>query len=204
MLKDELVAHQLCNEISLTSLTEGDIADYLSTMYQNSELRDRLANLLYRRSEGNPLFMVAALEHIVEQGLLHDRDGKLCLGIPIDKLDLDIPRSLRTIIEAQIGHLSAEGRRVLEAASVAGSHFTPAAVAPATEYSLAQVEDICHDLARRHQVIRPASIQHLAHATDLPRYEFAHILYREVLYEQQAPGRRSTRHQLIGQQLESL
>jgi DNA-binding winged helix-turn-helix (wHTH) protein len=203
-LKDELVAHKLCSEISLSSLTEGDIANYLGTMYAHSELRDRLANLLYRRSEGNPLFMVAALEHIIEQGLLHDRDGQLCLGTQINRLDLDIPRSLRTIIEAQIGHLSAEGRRVLEAASVAGADFTPAVVASAAGYPLAQVEDICHDLARRHQVIRPTGIQHLAHATDLPRYAFVHILYREILYEQQAPGRRSTRHRLIAQQLESL
>jgi DNA-binding winged helix-turn-helix (wHTH) protein len=204
MLKDELLAHRVCNEVSLTGLTESDIAEYLRQVSAESELRDCLAELLYRRSEGNPLFMVAALEHSVEQGFLHDRDGQLYLGTLIDNLDLDIPRSLRTMIEAQIGHLSAEGRRVLEAASVAGANFTPAAVASAADYPLAQVEDICHDLASRHQIVRTAGIQHLANATKQPRYEFVHILYREILYEQQAPGRRSTRHQLIGQQLERL
>jgi DNA-binding winged helix-turn-helix (wHTH) protein len=204
MLKDELLAHRICTELSLTGLTESDIAEYLGEMSADTELRNGLANLLYRRSEGNPLFMVAALEHSVEQGLLHDRDGQLCLATPIDKLALDIPRSLRAIIEAQIGHLSAEGKRVLEAASVAGADFTPAAVASAADYPISQVEDICHDLARRHQVVRTAGIQHLAHAKDLPRYEFVHILYRELLYERQAPGRRSTRHQLIGRQLERL
>jgi DNA-binding winged helix-turn-helix (wHTH) protein len=204
MLKDELLAHRLCNEVSLTGLTESDIGEYLGQVSAESGLRNRLAELLYRRSEGNPLFMVAAIEHSVEQGFLDARDGQLHLGSPIYKLDFDIPRSLRTIIEAQIGHLGTEGRRVLEAASVAGADFTPAAVASAADYPLAQVEDICHDLASRHQIVRAAGIQYLAHATDLPRYEFVHILYREILYEQQAPGRRSTRHQLIGQQLERL
>ncbi len=203
-LKDALVAHQLCGEIGLASLTQADVADYLAPMCADEALRIRLANLLYRRSEGNSLFMVAALEHIVEQGLMHDRDGRLCLTVPVEELGLDIPRTLRTVIEAQIDHLSAEGRRVLEAASVAGVDFTPAAVAAAADYPLAQVEDICHDLARRQQVIRPAGIGHHSHAADRPRYEFVHVLYREVLYEQQAPGRRSARHLLIGRQLERL
>jgi DNA-binding winged helix-turn-helix (wHTH) protein len=204
MLKDELLAHRLCNEISLTGLTEVHIAEYLSKRYADSDLRNRLANVLYRRTEGNPLFMVAALEHGIERGLLQDRDGQLRLGSPIDQLDLDIPRNLRTIIEAQIHHLSTEGRRVLEAASVAGAVFTPAAVASAAGHPLEQVDDICHDLARRNQVVRAAGIQRLDNNTGLPLYEFVHVLYREVLYEQQAPGRRSMRHQLIGQQLERL
>jgi len=204
MLKDELVAHQLCSEISLASLTRDDMVDYLRTLYADSEWRTRLADLLYRRSEGNPLFMVAALEHIIEQGMLQDRDGQLCLGVSIDTLDLDIPRSLRTIIEAQISHLDADARCVLAAASVAGVEFTPAAVASAAEYPLAQVQDICHELARRHQIIRASGTRRLAHAADLPCYQFAHVLYREVLYEQQAPGRRAVRHQRIGEQLEYL
>jgi tetratricopeptide (TPR) repeat protein len=92
----------------------------------------------------------------------------------------------------------------LESASVAGAEFTPAVVASAADYPLTQVEDICHDLASRHQIVRRAATQHFAHVTDLPRYEFLHILYREILYEQQAPGRRSTRHQLIGREIERL
>lgn len=204
MLKDELLAHRLCDEIGLTGLTECDIAEYLGQVSADSELRQPLANLLFRRSEGNPLFMVAALEHSVERGLLEDRDGRLCLGEAVDKLTLDIPRSLRTIIEAQIGHLGAEGRRVLEAACVAGVEFTPATVASAADYPLAQVEDLIHDLARRHQVIREVDTQHRTSDTRSPRYEFVHILYREALYEQQAPGRRAARHQLIGQEIECL
>ena len=204
MLKDELLVHRLCSEISLTGLTESDIAEFLDQRSVDSELSSRFASLLYRRSEGNPLFMVAALEHGVEQGLLHAGDGRLRLGAALDRLDVGIPRSLRTMIEAQLGHLSLEARRVLEAASVAGAVFTPTAVAAAADYSLEQVEDICHNLAHRQQVIRATGVQSIVRGVNFPRYEFVHVLYREVLYEQQAPGRRSMRHQLIGQRLEHL
>ena len=204
MLKEDLLAHRLCDEVSLAGLTESEIAEYLGQVSTDSELQQHLAKVLIRRSEGNPLFMVAALEHSVEQGLLQDRDGRLSLIKPVDKLDLSIPRSLRAILEAQIGHLSTEARRVLEAASVAGGEFTPATVASAADYPRVQVEDVCHDLARRHQVIRVAGTQHRLRGKDLPYYEFVHILYREILYEQQAPGRRATRHQLIGRELERL
>ncbi len=203
-LKEELFAHRLCDEIGLTGLTEGDIVEYLGQVATDNGLRQPLANLLFRRTEGNPLFMVAALEHSVERGLLEDRDGRLRLGQPVDKLALDIPRSLRTVIEAQLDHLGVEGWRVLEAASVAGAEFTPAIVASAAGYPVEQVEEVCHHLARRHQVIRVAGTAHRVRGPESPRYAFVHALYRETLYERQVPGRRAAQHQLVGQALERL
>lgn len=204
MLKDELLAHRLCSEINLAGLTKSDIAEYLDQLSTGSDLRNGLAELFYRRSEGNPLFMVAALEHSFEQRLLFEEGGQLHLRTPLDQLDLDIPQSLRSMIEAQINRLSAEEKRVLEAASVAGAVFSPKSIAAASEQAAERVEDSCHDLARRNQIIRTAGMQQLANGTTLALYEFVHVLYRDVLYERQPPGRRSTRHHVIGNQLESL
>lgn len=203
-LKDELLAHRLCSEISLMGLTEYDIVEYLAAISAEGDLRNALADLIYRRSEGNPLFMVAALEHSFEQGLLFEEGGQLRLKTPLDQLDLDIPQSLRLMIEAQLDRLSAEERRVLEVASVAGAVFSPAVIAAASERTVEDTEDLCHNLARRNQIISTAGAQRLANDTISALYQFVHVLYRDVLYEQQAPGRRSTRHQLIGTQLENL
>jgi DNA-binding winged helix-turn-helix (wHTH) protein/tetratricopeptide (TPR) repeat protein len=204
VLKEELLAHRLCTEISLAGLTESDIDEYLSDLTAQGDLRSHLVNLLYRRSEGNPLFMVAALEHSFEQGLLIVEDGQLRLTIPLDELAFDIPRSLRRIIEAQIDHLETTGRRILEVASVQGPVFAPGVIASATDHTCQEVEDICHELASRNQVVRMARCQHPANRAALPIYRFAHALYRDVLYERQAPGRRAARHQMIGSQLELL
>ncbi len=160
--------------------------------------------LLYRRSEGNPLFMVAALEHSLEQGLLVNSEGQLRLSTPLDQFDLDIPQSLRRILEAQIDRLESGERRILEVASVEGVVFSPAVIAPATDHTYQEVEDICHDLASRNQILCATQCQQLADGSTLQCYQFVHVLYRDVLYERQSPGRRSARHSHIGSQLEEL
>jgi hypothetical protein len=203
-LKEELLAHRLCSEISLSGLTEFDVEDYLSTMTPDLQLRSGLASLLFRRSEGNPLFVVAALEHSVEQGALVSEDGQLQLRIPLDQLDLDIPQSLKRILEAQIDHLETEERRILEVASVEGAVFSPALISTGTDHTSQEIEDICHDLATRKQILRATRGRHLTDGSVLPCYQFVHVLYRDVLYQRQSPGRKSTRHHLIGTQIEVL
>jgi hypothetical protein len=173
-------------------------------MASQSDVRAELAALLYRRSEGNPLFMVAALEHSLEQGLLVNTEGRLQLSTPLDRLALDIPQSLKRILEAQIDNLGTEERQILDVASVEGVVFSPAVIAPATDHTSQEVEDICHDLAARNQILCGTQGRQLADGSILPCYQFVHVLYRDVLYERQSTGRKSGRHCQIGTQLEKL
>ncbi len=204
VLKEELLARRLCTEISLSGLTQSDVVEYISQLTSQPELRTELANLLYRRSEGNPLFMVAALEHSLEQGLLVKEAGELLLRTPLDQLDMDIPLSLKRVLEAQIDTLETRERRILEVASVEGSVFSPAVIAPATDHTYQEVEDICHQLAIRNQILRAAPEHQLPNGSTVWSYQFVHVLYRDVLYDRQSPGRKSTRHKLIGIQLEEI
>ncbi len=204
VLKEELLSHRLCCEISLPALTPADVDEYLSIMTPQPDLRSDLATLLYRRSEGNPLFMVAALEHSFEQGLLVNTEGRLELSTPLDRLALDIPQSLRRTLEAQIDHLGTEERRVLDVASIEGMVFSPAVIAPATDHTAQEVEDICHNLATKNQILCALPCRQLADRSALSSYQFVHMLYRDVLYDRQSPGRKSMRHCQIGAHLEKL
>jgi DNA-binding winged helix-turn-helix (wHTH) protein/tetratricopeptide (TPR) repeat protein len=204
VLKEELLAHRLCTEVSLSGLTMSDIGEFLSQMTSQQELRSGLANLLYSRSEGNPLFMVAALEHSLEKGLLVIEDGELRLSTALDQLDLDIPLSLKRVLEVQIDNLETEERRILEVGSVEGVIFCPAVIAAATDHSYQEVEDICHDLAMRNQLLRAMPEHPLPDGSTALCYQFVHVLYRDVLYDRQSPGRRSARHLQIGLQLEEI
>jgi DNA-binding winged helix-turn-helix (wHTH) protein/tetratricopeptide (TPR) repeat protein len=204
VLKEELLSRRLCSEINLPALIQADVDEYLSTMIPQEDLRSALAMLLYRRSEGNPLFMVAALEHSFEQGLLVNEEGQLRLSTPLDRLDLDIPQSLKRTLEAQIDHLNTQERRILEVASVEGAVFSPAVIAPATDHTSQEVEDICHDLATRSQIVRTTQGRQLPDGSVVPCYQFVHVLYRDVLYDRQSQGRKSARHRQIGTQLEGL
>jgi DNA-binding winged helix-turn-helix (wHTH) protein/tetratricopeptide (TPR) repeat protein len=203
VLKQDLLVHQLCEEIPLEPLTESDIAEYLDTSAQTT-LRDDLAKLLHRHSEGNPLFMVAALDDMFERDVLFRENGELKLRIPLEAVDLQVPETLRQMVEVQIDRLTPQELRTLEAASIEGAAFTCTSSAAATDTEPLHFEDLCENLARRDHVIRRLGAYQFPDGTISTRYQFVHIIYREVLYGRQAPGRRAKSHRLIGERLEAL
>jgi predicted ATPase len=113
-LKQDLLVHQLCREIGLEPLGEGEVAEYLAAECSGASLPDGLASLLYQHSEGNPLFVVAALDHMSERGLISREKGRWQLRVALKGIDLEVPKSLEQMIEVQIERLSAEEQRVLE------------------------------------------------------------------------------------------
>ena len=52
------------------------MGDYLAARLPG-RVSERIAALIYERSGGNPLFMVAAVEHLTAQGLIEVREGVL-------------------------------------------------------------------------------------------------------------------------------
>jgi tetratricopeptide (TPR) repeat protein len=203
VLKQDLLVHQLCEEIPLEPLAEPDIAEYLDTSAQTN-MRDDLAKLLHRHSEGNPLFMVAALDHMFEQDVIFRENGELKLRIPLEEVDLQVPETLRQMVEIQIDRLTPQEQRALEAASVEGATFTCTSSAAAIDIEPQHFEDLCENLVRRDHVIRRAGTYQFPDGTISTRYQFVHIIYGEVLYGRQAPGRRAKAHRLIGERLEAL
>jgi DNA-binding winged helix-turn-helix (wHTH) protein len=203
-VKQDLLVHELCHEIRLHSLGETEVARYLATDSFDAFLPDGLAALVHRHSEGNPLFMVAALDHMIQRGLISREGGRWQLSVPIEEIDLQVPESLRQMIELQIERLSHEEQQVLEAASVNGVVFTLSVSAAAANLEVDRFEDLCEELSRRHQIVRAAGVQEFPNGTASQRYEFQHALYREVFYRRQAAGRRMKLHRHVGERLETL
>jgi predicted ATPase len=46
---------------------------------------------VYRRSEGNPLFIVAALEHMAKRSLVIREDGRWQLRVPLEQIEIEVP-----------------------------------------------------------------------------------------------------------------
>jgi predicted ATPase len=76
-LKQDLQVHHLCEEIALEGLGESEIAQYLSTEFAESSLPSDLANMIYRHSGGNALFMVTIVQDMVKKGLIVPRQGRV-------------------------------------------------------------------------------------------------------------------------------
>ena len=200
----DLLVHRLCHELVLEGLKEADIDTYLTGEPADSRVPEGLASLLHEYSEGNPLFMVAALEHMRERGYISGENGRWQVRVPLEEIDLEVPEGLRRMIELQIDRLSGPERRVLEAASVTGNSFTAAVSAPAAEMNVEEFEKLCEGLVNRDYIALSAAPQEVPDGTACRRYRFVHALYREVLYGRQWPGRRAKLHLAIGERLEAL
>jgi predicted ATPase len=67
---------------------EAEVAQYLAA--ESSETPPTgLSGLVHRHSEGNPLFMVAALDHMTQRGLISREGGRWQLSVPIEKVDIE-------------------------------------------------------------------------------------------------------------------
>jgi len=205
-LTEELLVHRLCHEIALEPLTEAEITECLSSRASGTAPAEALAALLYRRSEGNPLFLGALLEHMSERGVISWGQGHWQIGVSLKESDLGVPDCLRKTIEAQIDRLTSEEQQVLEAASLSSAGRTRFGVASRSaviEMDVEAFEKVCEDLSRRHGILRSAVAEKLTNGAISACYEFVHVLYREVCYRRIALGRRAKLHGRLGEWVET-
>jgi predicted ATPase len=203
-VKRELLAKQQCEELPLEYLREEAVADYLSVRFPINRFPSELAGLIHERTDGNPLFMVSAVDYLVAEGLIGGHEESWGLAVEIENVEVGVPDSVKQMIEKQLDHLDANGQRILEAASVAGAEFSTLAVAAGLGEDRAPVEARCDELARQRQFIQDCGVQVLPNGEAVSRYGFIHALYRNVLYERVSASRRVQLHRRIGEQGEAL
>src|SRR5438132_1010359 len=93
------------------------------------EIGDALETL----AASQPLFMTAALDHLARRGLVSCDTGTWRIAAPLHEIEVQVPETLRQMIETQIERLSAEEQRALEVASVAGAVFSVHVAATAAD-----------------------------------------------------------------------
>ena len=203
-VKSELQARQQCEELPLEYLNEDAVAKYLSIRYPTNRFPEELVGLIHARTEGNPLFMVNAVDFLEAEKLVGQSRQNWELLVEIENVQVGVPESIRQMIEKQIEHLSANDQRTLETASVAGAEFSTLSVAAGLLEERTAIETQCDDLARRRQFIYDSGVQVLPNGNAVSRYGFIHALYQNVLYERISPFRRVQLHRRIGEQAEAI
>ena len=203
-VKQELLAKQQCEELPLQYLNEDAVGKYLSIRFPGNRFPDGLARLIHERTEGNPLFMVNAVDFLVAEGLIVEHETRWELVVEIEKVEVGVPDSIKQMIEKQLDHLDAEKQRTLEAASVAGAEFSTLAVVAGLGEDRALVEARCDELARRHQFIQDRGVQELPNGEASTRYGFIHALYQNILYERISASRLVQLHRRIGERGEDV
>jgi predicted ATPase len=190
----ELQARGLCEELRLHFLDEDGVEEYLLSRFHAGRVPAGLARILHRRTEGSPLFLTKVVDHWLPLGLLEK---------PPDQLSLDVPDTLRELVDRQLAMISPAEQAILEAASVVGLEFAAAAVSGAVEQSDEDVEAAFDALATQGVFLNLSGRTSWPDGTVSARYMFVHDLYRETLYGRIPPRRRARLHAQIGARLET-
>jgi DNA-binding winged helix-turn-helix (wHTH) protein/predicted ATPase len=198
----ELRLHSQGVELVLPYLPETGVAAYLAQRYGAGTLPAALARVLHQRTGGNPLFLVAVLDTLVQQGRLQEGPTGWALVGDLETVTMGVPASVRQLLEQQFEQLAPEEQVVLEAASVVGVEFTAAAVATVA-LAIEGVEACCDALARRGQFVQARGTADWPDGTVTARYGFRHALYRELVYDRVPASRRVRWHRQIGARLEA-
>jgi predicted ATPase len=180
-LKADLRAHGALHEVPIAFLTADDVARYVSANLPEAS-RD-LAGLIYRKTEGSPLFMVDLVRYLRERGV-PERWGS--------EIERNVPQSLRGMIERTLEGLTDSERQLLRVAAIQGVQFDSAIVAQVLERDAADVEDTLQSLERVHGLVQLLSEQEMPSRLFSLRYQFVHVLYQTTLYASISPSRRAS------------
>ena len=207
-LKQDLVLHRQCDELALLPLAKTAVRQVLTRELGQEVLPSGLDTFVYQHSEGNPLFVLALLRHLIAERFLMRQGGNDAARweqrAPYPEMETSVPQELVQLIDPEIERLPAAEQRILEAASLMRVVFPAWAVAAALEQDRTETEEACDKLARRLCFVHRAGHDELPDGTRSDFYAFAHGLYREVLYQKQSASRRAKGHTRIAERLGEL
>jgi DNA-binding SARP family transcriptional activator len=177
-------------EIDLQPLDEV-ATQTLAALVAGVEISKETAHLLYRETEGNPLFVVET----VRAGLpLHDK--QLHAGLPDNSLpgDMGLPSKVRSVLEARLAQVSPPTRELAGLAATIGREFSFKLLAKS---SGCDEETLVRELDELWQ-------RRIVREHGLDAYDFSHDKLREVAYNSLSAARRLLLHRHVAQALEIL
>lgn len=152
-----------------------------------------LVDAIHRQTEGNPLFVTEMTRLLVQEGVLgaaHAASALPAMGAVLHR----IPEGIKEVIGRRLNRLSPQANQVLACAAMIGRAFDARLLADLTD----EVdEDACAGALE--EALQAHVIECLPGAG---RYHFAHALFRETLYEEIGPPRRSRLHLKVVRALE--
>jgi tetratricopeptide (TPR) repeat protein len=179
-------------------LLRGLNADEVRRMLENitrEEIPWSLAEVVYRQTEGNPLFVQEVIRFLVEEGFMKQQKGKM-RPTRDTPMEMNIPEGLRDVIGKRLSLLSKECNQLFSIAAVIGREFaldTLRAVANIDEEKL---------INALKEAVQLSIIEERAQVGSI-RYRFTHAFFRQTLYEELIAPQRLKLHQQVARALET-
>jgi DNA-binding SARP family transcriptional activator/tetratricopeptide (TPR) repeat protein len=201
-----LLRGRIGEELRLQRLTEEQVHQLLVNMAGHS-VTPIFAGEIYRHTEGNPFFIGEAIRSLVFEGKIRWTGERW--QSTVNATELEIPQSVRLLIERRLVNLSPDCRTTLTLAAVLGRQFSSALLCEA--HNLPEEVIAEHiDSAIQFQILS-SLIDSSSVASDAVRYHhgqdfdltFTHDKIREVLYQWLNPLRRRALHRQVAQAIET-
>ena len=183
----DLIRDQLVEHVSLRPLDREETAA-LAAAISDQQITDRLLDLVYSATEGNPFMLQHVLQALRERAEAEQR--------PLDSFSdaIEAPDSVRLLIRQRMRHLSGKTRCVLNQGSVLGQRFGFAELEQMGQYGESELEQALDEAIGR------GLVQELGRDT----YTFDHTLTQASIYEELSSRRRQRLHRAAGEALERL
>jgi tetratricopeptide (TPR) repeat protein len=183
---------ELSSEVSIEGLRREDLDRLVESFGGPFAFPASFLDLLWRETQGNPLFVREVLLGLEEDGALRVQGGAKRLVRPVEQLALS--RRVRDVIRARLARLSKEDRELLDAAAACGTRFTAALVAGVAGEGEGKVMRGLNSIASVHGILRPAGEE----------FVFNHALVHEVVYEDTPVEARKAYHLQAAEWIETV
>jgi serine/threonine protein kinase/tetratricopeptide (TPR) repeat protein len=180
-------------EISLGPLSDEETRALVALRLSSSEqsLPRELVEDVAAKSSGNPLFIEEHLRSLVDAGAVEVRDNVVAFRRVV--AEVEVPKTLRGLVSAELARLSQPQRTVLQVASVLGPRWPRELLAETAGVPIAELEATLRSLLDRGSLVRVGE-----------EYSFAHEMRRDVVYESLALEARREMHATVAAVVERL
>jgi class 3 adenylate cyclase/tetratricopeptide (TPR) repeat protein len=172
-----------CSELRLQPLG-GDASELLLQELLGSDgSLDGIGALIFAHAEGNPFFIEEIVKALAENGTLDGVRGAYRLMRTIG--EVEVPRTVQSVLAARIDRLQEREKRVLQVASVIGRQFSDAVLARVAGVQEDELTSALHGLLHAELIFRRSGSG---------EYVFKHALAERVAYHSQLADSRALRH----------
>ncbi len=181
-------------EINLGELTEEDVHLMVSSIFYNVRFPSDFVPMLFRETEGNPLFIIEVLRSLHDQGIICREDGWWVLKETTTKIEM--PETLEMVIKERLEKLEEDERIELQKASVIGREFTYKILHGLSECDEDELIDNLEEYVNLHIVEELCS--------DDESFSFTHGKIQEVVYGELMGLKRKRLHKKVAEIIEQI
>ncbi|SKA81993.1 Predicted ATPase [Thiothrix eikelboomii] len=197
-LLGELAAAQKCQTLDLMALNSADLAAYLTEQLPPALNPAWAVELFQRYTEGNPLFVFTALEHIKKSSAYLE-----LAEITPTWLEQAISGGLKTLLAFKFASLHPKETQLLQAASIAISRSTSEGCAAILEQDVLSLEDDYEQLLLKEFWLISSGEYVWPDGSIGESYRFRHKIYQEFIYTTLSAARRRHYHLRLAKRLQA-